>query len=139
MMRINTKELKERFATVFGQHIELWESKHPKPKKPKMDDVLKEITLGYAIIDKSALKEAIEDEHEYDQRTFNEVVSTPLLNAWRKELKEHETATREFRDKLTEAKNTRLDRALFDHESAYVMLTDFQKWQHQQEVGDGCS
>lgn len=127
-MRIATQAIKDRFLVAEKEHLERWDEENCL-LMPTAREVIEEIRKGKATISIERLEIAIaEPDSEYRRVDFRDVIDTPKLkklDAERIEFLKRKTA---FEKTMKKAMRQYLDRALFDHESAYLMLKDFEKW-----------
>jgi len=129
MIKTAAKEIKDRFASVRDKHIARWDKDNPVPVVPKASSVLRELKKGKVTINEKHLAASLIDlDEDYDGRTFIAIIGTPSIDRWRRAIEKREADRKQFLDILDDAKNSFLDRVLFDHENGFLLLRDFQKW-----------
>jgi hypothetical protein len=131
-MRTNRDDIKARFAALERAKLCEWDRQHPEAQAPALTTVLREVRLGHARANVRALKRALadsgDDDGAYRRVGFCEVITTPSLAAYFAATKMRKTTRKRYEEQLEEAKNAYLDRVLFDHENAFLLILDFKKW-----------
>jgi hypothetical protein len=135
MIKTAASEIKARFSDIHKKHLERWSKEHPSPMPPDGKTVAKELRTGKFSVEEKPLSDALKagprrkwnDEEEIDANFF-EVISTPAIEAWKRAMQERAEAKRIYKEQIKEAKDTYLDRVLFDNENGFILLRDFQRW-----------
>lgn len=137
MIKTAASEIKARFSTVHKKHLERWERENPAPKKPEAATVLREIKAGKISVDAEQLENALNEKRDWGRVSFEDVIATPSLEKYARALNARDAARARFEEVLQDAKDAYLDRVLFDHESGFVLLRDFQRWRESEAGGGG--
>lgn len=139
MIKTAAAEIKARFATVHKKHLERWERENPAPLPPDGMTVTKELRAGKFDVDEKVLRDGMKNGARKNWRdddwiNFLEVISTPSLKKYQAATQTREAERLRFSEVLQDAKDSYLDRVLFDHESGFVLLRDFQRWRETGEA-----
>lgn len=133
MTSATIKELKLRFESIARRHYERWKASHPGAPEPTDEQKVRDIEAGKFSIDIKLLKERLQESDQFFLFQFFSVVIGESHADWLEANREWQAAHDAFRDELLAAKESYRDRALFDHESGFLMLRDFTKWRASTE------
>ena len=126
MIKGSASLLKVRFATVRDEHIKRWEKHHPDPVRPEAVTVLREMNRGQFTVLLDELDEALTS--KFGQVAFVEVIVTPAMEKHGAAVASRKAAREKFIAALDAARDAYQDRVLFDGESAFILIRDFQNW-----------
>jgi hypothetical protein len=127
-----TTELKKRFISIRDKHLKRWKTEfYPEPEPPTADVLRKELKSAKFTIHPDHLRDGLRDEDSADYLThppFYKIIRTKSITAYLVAIEARKRALDAFEKLLDATMNTFQDRALFDHESGFLMLQDFEKW-----------
>lgn len=142
MIKTAASEIKARFATVHKKHLDRWEKENPVPPPPDGATIAKELRAGKFDVDEKVLRDGMKNGvrrnwRDDDWINFLDVISTPSLKKHLAATEAREAEKLRFAEVVQDAKDAYLDRVLFDHESGFVLLRDFQRWRESEAGGGG--
>jgi hypothetical protein len=130
------KQLDCRFEKIARGHMERWEAEHPMPAVPEVGAIERDLKRGKFTLDRQEMRGSLASYLEDDEweRDVFKVFRTPTIDRFLAAVKEWETAKKVFESRMRDALTAYRDRVLFDDESGYLLLQDFEAWR---EKGDG--
>ena len=132
-MRVPIKQLKERFEQIRKTHVKRYEAANRGNRMPDVEVVLSEYREGKLSLDEVALVALLERRSCWIEAV--DLLSSPSIETWKSAEEKRSKDERRFLDALESAQRSYMDRVLFDGESGFLMLRDFENWSFEVKEG----